>query len=401
MGTFCCRVGAVVLACIGMAKPILADHPWNDPSAVERGRQAMTASSFVGPEWDTEAYDKALSKAGLEAPDPQRDPDGYRTAFNARYGLHPAPYPNDGLPMGLRKATAPDGRVGLNLDCMTCHGGSIGGKSYVGLGNTQIDVEALLSDMTVADDRPAPRFVLFRMNTVRGNNNAGQLAVFLLSLRNAKDLSKRSFPLLTGTQLPELDTPAWWLLKKKQTKYYDGRTPANAVRANMQFMLGETTLDGFKAMEPVFQTVEAYLRSLEPPKYPFPIDSAKAERGRAVFRENCARCHGTYGEKWTYPNKVIPLNVIGTDPTRATGLTDRYIAHYNATWFAQKHPVSDQMIGYQAPPLDGIWATAPYLHNGSVPTLQRFWIPHKGPLCSADPPRPGSRITTPTASAGR
>jgi hypothetical protein len=25
--------------------------------------------------------------------------------------------------------------------------------------------------------------------------------------------------------------------------------------------------------------------------------------------------------------------------------------------------------GYVAPPLDGIWATAPYLHNGSVPTL--------------------------------
>ena len=27
------------------------------------------------------------------------------------------------------------------------------------------------------------------------------------------------------------------------------------------------------------------------------------------------------------------------------------------------------MTGYQAPPLNGIWATAPYLHNGSVPTL--------------------------------
>ncbi|MCB0577028.1 MAG: hypothetical protein KDC61_20890, partial [Saprospiraceae bacterium] len=26
--------------------------------------------------------------------------------------------------------------------------------------------------------------------------------------------------------------------------------------------------------------------------------------------------------------------------------------------------------GYVAPPLDGIWATAPYLHNGSVPTLE-------------------------------
>jgi hypothetical protein len=26
--------------------------------------------------------------------------------------------------------------------------------------------------------------------------------------------------------------------------------------------------------------------------------------------------------------------------------------------------------GYVAPPLDGIWATAPVLHNGSVPTLE-------------------------------
>ena len=26
--------------------------------------------------------------------------------------------------------------------------------------------------------------------------------------------------------------------------------------------------------------------------------------------------------------------------------------------------------GYIAPPLDGVWATAPYLHNGSVPTLE-------------------------------
>jgi hypothetical protein len=26
-------------------------------------------------------------------------------------------------------------------------------------------------------------------------------------------------------------------------------------------------------------------------------------------------------------------------------------------------------LGYIAPPLDGVWATAPYLHNGSVPTL--------------------------------
>ena len=26
-------------------------------------------------------------------------------------------------------------------------------------------------------------------------------------------------------------------------------------------------------------------------------------------------------------------------------------------------------VGYYAPPLDGVWATAPYFHNGSVPTV--------------------------------
>ena len=30
---------------------------------------------------------------------------------------------------------------------------------------------------------------------------------------------------------------------------------------------------------------------------------------------------------------------------------------------------------YRARPLDGVWATAPYLHNGSVPTMQDMLIP--------------------------
>jgi hypothetical protein len=43
--------------------------------------------------------------------------------------------------------------------------------------------------------------------------------------------------------------------------------------------------------------------------------------------------------------------------------------HYNATWLGALQPVDLARVGYQAPPLDGIWASAPYLHNGSVPTL--------------------------------
>jgi hypothetical protein len=63
------------------------------------------------------------------------------------------------------------------------------------------------------------------------------------------------------------------------------------------------------------------------------------------------------------------LDLIGTDPKRAEGITTRYVAHVNSTWFGEKHPVDNEMVGYQAPPLRGIWATAPYLHNGVVPNL--------------------------------
>jgi hypothetical protein len=41
-----------------------------------------------------------------------------------------------------------------------------------------------------------------------------------------------------------------------------------------------------------------------------------------------------------------------------------------ARWNAVK-----DLLGYKARPLDGIWATAPYLHNGSVPTLYHLLLP--------------------------
>ena len=62
------------------------------------------------------------------------------------------------------------------------------------------------------------------------------IAAVLLALRNP-DLSWRRFPLPLGANLPELDVPAWWLLGRKQTMYYDGRTDARSVRTNMQFLL--------------------------------------------------------------------------------------------------------------------------------------------------------------------
>ncbi len=339
-----------------------------DREAAERGRIALTSTGYLRPAWSAESYRNVSKVWGITAPDAEREPDAYASAFDRRYGLNPAPYPNDGLPMGLRKGNEPDGlKGGLAMDCMVCHGGSIGGTSYVGLGNTQLDMTLLFNEMMKVEGRRLPPST-FVINSSRGTVNAGMFSVVLLSLRNP-DLSFRKFPLPLGANLPELDVPAWWLLGKKATMYYDGRTDARSVRTNMQFMLGEKTLAQFKELEPTFRDIQAYFKSLKAPKYPFPIDQVRADRGKTVFVKNCAKCHGTYGPDVEYPNRIVDLKTIGTDPARALGISPRFVAHYNSTWFGEDYPVDEELTGYQAPPLDGVWATAPYLHNGSVPTL--------------------------------
>ncbi|MEY4134370.1 MAG: hypothetical protein RL386_720, partial [Bacteroidota bacterium] len=121
-----------------------------------------------------------------------------------------------------------------------------------------------------------------------------------------------------------------------------------------------------------FRDVVAWLRGLEPPDYPQSIDHQLAEKGENLFLEHCSSCHGTYGRETTYPNKVVALDLVKTDPYYAAYAVQAPIVKwYNESWFAQSSPKSyfEPEAGYIAPPLDGIWATAPYLHNGAVPTL--------------------------------
>jgi hypothetical protein len=311
------------------------------------------------------AYDEVWRQWGLaEKP----APGAYDRLFRERYGLHAAPYSNDGLPLGLKPAELPLGLgKGMANDCLLCHAGSIAGHSYIGLGNSTLDYQAFYEEMAAADGRP-PR-TPFRFCNVRGTNEAGAMAVFLLGYREP-DLRLRLQRLDLDLQddLCE-DVPAWWLLKKKKTMYYSAGSDARSVRSLMQFMMSPLNPpSAFHKAEADFRDIRAFLLSIEAPKYPLPIDRKLAERGEALFLENCARCHGTYGARWTYPNKVIPIDKIGTDRRRFDGITRKFSAYYAKTWFAHDY-VPLQSAGYQAPPLDGIWATAPYLHNGSAPTV--------------------------------
>ncbi len=362
------RFALATFALLAASAPVLAAE--KEPTPSEKGYKALTQTAFIPAFWTPNALPNAWKNWGVA-----EKPAGYDAAVLERYGLHSPPYLNDGLPMGLRKAP----RVlntGVGIDCMLCHAGSIMGKSVVGLGNTTLDVQALFEDMAKADGLTGK--LPFTFSNVRGTTEAGGFGVFLLGFRNP-DLTLRTPRKELGLRddLCE-DVPAWWLMKKKKTIYHTGATDSRSVRTLMQFMMHPLTMPkDFEKHEPAFRDIQQYLINMEPPKYPFAIDAGKAAKGETLFKNNCAKCHGTYGEKWTYPNKVIALDEIGTDPTRHTGITTAYGDEYSASWFGKEKsgwfvngglPLRST-DGYQAPPLDGIWATAPYFHNGSVPTL--------------------------------
>lgn len=339
-----------------------------DSAAIERGRTALQSRAFVVGSWSPKAYENVWK---LWRPELKQAPENYDQAVQEYYGLHPAPFANNGLPMGLREGKTLLGAKGITVDCMLCHGGSILGKSLVGLGNSSLDIQAVYDDFSKASGGKGT--TPFPFGHVRGTSEAGNFAVFLLSFRQP-DLRLRVPP----QEFPRVDmlcedVPAWWLLKKKKTMYHTGTAHARSVRSIMQFMLtpenGQTV---FEKEEETFRDIQAYILSLDAPKYPFPIDQGLAHTGEKLFAKKCASCHGTYGDRPSYPNKIVPIEVVSTDPRRLNGFDRAVGEFYNRSWFAkglkEAYP-SMEPKGYQAPPLDGVWATAPYFHNGSVPTL--------------------------------
>src|SRR5262245_5390832 len=70
-------------------------------SAAERGRKALLTKAYIPPTWPVQAYEDAWKFWGVKEKPAASD---YDRLFRDRYGLHPAPYPNGGLPMGLRAA---------------------------------------------------------------------------------------------------------------------------------------------------------------------------------------------------------------------------------------------------------------------------------------------------------
>lgn len=297
-------------------------------------------------------------------------------------------------------------------NCLLCHAGTLRGEQILGLGNTWLDstkaeddapfyAEKLGRIRLQEDEKQALASWLdyyngarpYTISTSPGTITALYFTGFFFSHRNPKSFEwedKPYYPMLS-TPNPETDVPAWWLLKKKSALYYGGEVTGDFTRSLMQFMSPKgNTLADIQDSEPIFRDVLAYLKTLTPPPFPKEIDRALAGTGRAIFDRTCSKCHGTYddalnpdGTRATlrddYPTELVSLEKVGTDPARSEFMRNLpFAAHYNQTWYGE-HSSMTPTSGYVAPPLDGVWATAPYLHNGSVPTLEALLTPELRP----------------------
>lgn len=282
-------------------------------------------------------------------------------------------------------------------NCLQCHGQVFEDKLVIGLGNTFLDfskppkkndlkasIARHIMQLITPNQYQSSKVFIRSFTTIapylqtetRGVNAADKLAISLVAHRNPETLQWNDEPLLDlPKEVIPTDVPAWWLLKKKNAMFYNGFGRGDYGKFLMLSNL-LTVSDSTEAAETFthFGEVLAYLKSIQPPKYTHQIDASLAASGKALFDKRCSACHGTYGENATYPNLLIPEQFIQTDSLlfKANYQNPQFIEWFNKSWYAKgQYPARLQPFnGYIAPPLDGIWITAPYLHNGSIPTLE-------------------------------
>lgn len=142
---------------------------------------------------------------------------------------------------------------------------------------------------------------------------------------------------------------------------------------------GGTPASALRAM-PRVEEVVAFLERYQAPPFPGTVNEALGARGAKLYNQECASCHGEFAEVAgrqqlvEFPNRLVPVDDIGTDSGRLESVTPELITAVNSSAMAE-HLHAEPRSGYVAPPLTGLWLTAPYLHNGSVPTLWHLMNP--------------------------
>jgi len=385
-------IGSFLVPLIGCG-PSIPDGPWDDAVALEpspqhrgdvdEGYKALTHNPYVSCGVPYTFFSMFGGQFGpVEGSDflPNRE------------GL------NVDLPYMWNASTTDEGVDLVTQNCLMCHAGRFNGALVLGLGNVEsdftVDPSAGTGGLTIPDtlgteaERNELEKFLHRIQLIGpdvltktvGTNPAEMMAVTLVAHRDPDTLEwsdelRQPLPEITAIS----DPPPWWRAKKKAALFYNGMARGDH-RGTMMLAsaLCTDTVEEAQEIDSYFHHIQTYIESIEPPSYPFSIDAKRARDGEKLFIKSCAGCHGTYSDNpddETYPNLLFTLDQIGTDPVVAEGGTEwapHMVDWYNRSFYGQitKMVPDDPYPGYMAPPLDGIWATAPFLHNGSVPTIE-------------------------------
>ena len=327
--------------------------------------------------------------------------------------------PGRDLPIGVsRRRRLGIDQVGLN--CATCHTGTVrdapdaAPRVMLGMPSHQLDLQAFVQfvlDCTL-DNRLTADNIRGRLPksggpslVERGLLRAGlvdRLKIQTLALRN------RIAPILTDRlprwgrgrvdtfnpykaiqfnwsldALPETermgaaDYPSLWNQAPREGMHlhWDGDNDSVDER-NLSAALGAgvtpVTVD-----HAALKRVRDWIWKLPPPVYPYAIDKALSTQGAAVYAQRCLQCHADHrfrdGVKaGTRVGLVEDADQIGTDRHRLDSYTAEFATNQYALYADSPYRFTHfrKTNGYANQPLDGIWARAPYLHNGSVPTLR-------------------------------
>ncbi|MDQ3803770.1 MAG: cytochrome c [Acidobacteriota bacterium] len=317
--------------------------------------------------------------------------------------------PGRDLPIGFAKRRVVFDRVGLN--CAVCHVGTVrdapGGPRRViaGMPANNLDLQGYVNFLTAcAKD---PRFTTDNvLAAIESKTDLGPVERFIY--RQAIPLTREAF-IEQGFRMAFMQTrPAWgpgrvdtfnpyksiqfhWPMENDKTigtsdlppiwnqrpreglqLHWDGNNTSVEER-NKSAALGAgvtpSTIDLAR-----LKRIEDWLLDFKAPPYPYEVDQARAARGRAVYEQGCASCHSFGGAQ---TGRVTHITEIGTDPHRLDSYTylltqNQNLLYAGYDWRFKNFRKTD---GYANMPLDGVWLRAPYLHNGSVPTLRALLDP--------------------------
>ncbi len=339
------------------------------------------------------------------------------------------------LPMGATLIQTADGE-GLTFGCAACHFSDLFGVKVLGLTNRFPRANLFFREGQLV--APYINSFLFkdllkttegeRLMMLKAKNSTqwvGTKAPMTLGLDTslaqvALSLAKREIdPYATRTMRSALypranklstmvadSKPAvWWNVKYKNRWLSDGSiVSGNPVHTNFLWNeIGRGT--DLKKLEqwmnesgPQIEALTAAVFATKPPRFekffgPKAIDIELAKRGQKHFIESCQKCHGTYQKAWDLPeaeqltkielvqntkvsyHKKTPVIDVGTDPGRYLGMRE-FADDLNRLQISQNlKTVVEPQKGYVPPPLEGIWARWPYMHNNSIPNLCALLTP--------------------------